>query len=142
MKLKELLRAIPQSTDIKIYLDGIYEEKKLITDYTEYKENEVLIVAPSYNEDDVICIALKKSDILDEEEKKYLSNVIKPFRDRVIAIRKMTVCYENKKFIMIILNSEFETSKREIINLPNFKNDMMYKNMKENYSYTLKDLGL
>lgn len=142
MKLKELLRAIPQSTDIKVYLDGIYEEKKLITDYTEYKENEVLIVAPSYNEDDVICIALKKSDILDEEEKKYLSNVIKPFRDRVIVIRKMTVCYENKKFIMIILNSEFETSKREIINLPNFKNDMMYKNMKENYSYTLKDLGL
>lgn len=94
MKLKELLRAIPQSTDIKIYLDGIYEEKKLITDYTEYKENEVLIVAPSYNEDDVICIALKKSDILDETEKEYLSNVIRPFRDRVIAIRKMTVCYE------------------------------------------------
>lgn len=88
MKLKELLRTIPQSTDIKIYCDGIYEEKKLITDYTEYKENEVLIVAPSYNEDDVICIALKKSDILNEEEKEYLKNVIKPFRDRVFCIGK------------------------------------------------------
>ena len=88
MKLKELLRAISPITDIKVYLEGIYEEKKLITDYTEYKENEVLIVASSYNKDDVICIALKKSDILNEDEKEYLRNIIKPFRDRVFCIVK------------------------------------------------------
>lgn len=137
MKLKELLRTIPQSTDIKIYCDGIYEEKKLITDYTEYKENEVLIVAPSYNEDDVICIALKKSDILNEEEKEYLRNVIKPFRDRVFCIGKAR--YDNVWFISIVVN--FNKSKRKTINIPFFKKDI-YKNMKENHLYTLKELGL
>lgn len=138
MKLKELLRVIPQSTDIKVYLDGIYEEKKLITDYTEYKENEVLIVAPSYNEYDVIiCIALKKSDILNEKEKEYLSAVIKPFRNRVFCIGKAR--YDDVWFISIVVN--FNKSKRKTIKLPIFQKDI-YKNMKENHLYTLKELGL
>ena len=137
MKLKELLRAIPKSTDIKVYLDGIYEEKKLITDYTEYKENDVFIVAPSYNEDDVICIALKKSDILNEAEKEYLSNIIKQFRDKVFCIVKEI--YDDVWFISIVV--DFNKSKRKTINVPLFRNDM-YKNMKENHLYTLKELGL
>ena len=137
MKLKELLRAIPKSTDIKVYLDGIYEEKKLITDYTEYKENDVFIVAPSYNEDDVICIALKKSDILNEAEKEYLSNIIKQFRDKVFCIVKER--YDDVWFISIVV--DFNKSKRKTINVPLFRNDM-YKNMKENHLYTLKELGL
>lgn len=137
MKLKELLRAISPITDIKVYLEGIYEEKKLITDYTEYKENEVLIVASSYNKDDVICIALKKSDILNEDEKEYLRNIIKPFRDRVFCIVK--AIYDNVCFISIVVN--FNKSKRKTINLPIFQKDM-YKNMKENHLYTLKELGL
>ena len=137
MKLKELLRAIPKSTDIKVYLDGIHEEKKLITDYTEYKENDVFIVAPSYNEDDVICIALKKSDILNEAEKEYLSNIIKQFRDKVFCIVKER--YDDVWFISIVV--DFNKSKRKTINVPLFRNDM-YKNMKENHLYTLKELGL
>lgn len=137
MKLKELLIAIPQSTDIKVYLDGIYEEEKLITDYTEYKENEVLIVAPSYNEDDIICIALKKSDILNEAEKEFLSNIIKPFRKKVVYIEKAR--YDNVWLISIVVN--FNKSKRKTINIPLVKKEI-YKNMKENHLYTLKELGL
>ena len=133
MKLKELLRAIPQSTDIKVYLDGIYEEKKLITDYTEYKEYEVLIVAPSYNEDDVICIALKKSDILDDMEKEYLSYVIKPFRNRIEFIKKIK---SFKYYIYIKLKDDDEMM------FPNLPNKKMYKNMKENQPYKLEELGL
>lgn len=134
MKLKELLRAIPQSTDIKVYLDGIYEEKKLITDYTEYKENEVLIVAPSYNEDDVICIALKKqkSNILDDMEKEYLSYVIKPFRKKIEFIKKIK---SFKYYIYIKL-------KDDEMMFPNLPNKKMYKNMKENQPYKLEELGL
>lgn len=140
MKLKELLRTIPQSTDIKIYCDGIYEEKKLITDYTEYKENEVLIVAPSYNEDDVICIALKKSDILNETEKEYLSAVIKPFRDKVIHIEKVE-CPNYKFFINIKINSALSETGYEDITLQFFQNEM-YKGMETNKEYTLEELGL
>ena len=136
MKLKELLRAIPQSTDIKVYLDGIYEEKKLITDYTEYKENEVLIVAPSYNKDDVICIALKKqkSDILDDVEKEYLSFVIKPFRKKIEFIKKIRSL--KKDYIYISLKDD------DAMMFPDLPNKKMYKNMVENHPYKLEDLGL
>ena len=39
-----------------------------------------------------------KEPILDEEEKKYLSAVIKPFRDRVIYIKKLNVCLGCNKY--------------------------------------------
>ena len=42
-------------------------------------------------------------------------------------------------FISIVVN--FNKSKRKTINIPFFKKDI-YKNMKENHLYTLKELGL
>lgn len=136
MKLKELLRAIPQSTDIKVYLDGIYEEKKLISNYKDYKEYEVLIVAPSYNEDDVICIALKKqkSNILDDMEKEYLSYVIKPFRNRIKFVKKIKDL--NKYYIYMSLKDD------DAMMFPDLPNEKMYKNMVENQPYKLEELGL
>ena len=73
-----------------------------------------------------------EKEILDEEEKKYLSAVIKPFKDRITYIRKVRGSME---FIEINV-------KHEIINLPYFKANAMYKGMKLNEEYTLKELGL
>lgn len=79
-----------------------------------------------------------KKPILDEAEKEYLSNVIKPFRDRVEFIVKRSV----QKYEYI------EISYREIntfvgaVCLPIFKENTIYKNMKINEEYTLEDLGL
>lgn len=76
--------------------------------------------------------------ILDDIEKEYLSNVIKPFRDRVEFIVKRSV----QKYEYI------EISYREIntfvgaVCLPIFKENTIYKNMKINEEYTLEDLGL
>lgn len=75
----------------------------------------------------------RKEEILDETEKRYLSNVIKPFRNKVEAIRKET---GNKEFILIELKDEAS------INFPYFKKGTMYKEMKEDKKYTLKELGL
>lgn len=76
-------------------------------------------------------------NILDSEEKEYLSNVIKPFRDSAINIKK----FENyrdrqKEYIKIYIKNDFS------INLPNFKKNTMYKNMEINKAYTLEELGL
>lgn len=71
--------------------------------------------------------------ILNEKEKEYLSNVIKPFRDTVERIVKG---YDfGKEFISIDLE-------RGEIQLPYFEPDTMYKGMKIYKDYTLEDLGL
>ncbi len=75
----------------------------------------------------------RKEEILDETEKKYLASVIRPFRDKVEAIKKEL---SNKEFISIELKDEAS------INFPYFKKGTMYKGMKKYKKYTLKELGL
>ena len=75
----------------------------------------------------------REEEILDETEKRYLSNVIKPFRDKVKAIEKVSYARE---FIKIYIKED------ELTILPYFEKGTMYKGMKENKEYTLKELGL
>ena len=75
--------------------------------------------------------------ILTEKEKDYLSSVIKPFRDSVVAIIKCK--YDDYyEFIQIEVNQE----RYEYVNLPNFKKDIMYKGMEIDKGHTLEELGL
>ena len=75
--------------------------------------------------------------ILDEKEKEYLSSVIKPFKDSVVAITKCKYG-DYYEFIQIEVNQE----KYEYVDLPNFKKGIMYKGMKIDKVYTLEELGL
>lgn len=77
----------------------------------------------------------EREEILDETEKRYLSGVIRPFKDKVRFISKDRDSDYDKEFIFIDLKNEF-------IYLPNFKINTMYKGMKEYKKYTLKELGL
>ena len=74
-------------------------------------------------------------EILDNEEKEYLRNIIKPFKDKVNYITKV-VNENNDYFILIdITNAN--------IYLPPFKKDSsMYKNMEPIKFYTLQELNL
>lgn len=72
--------------------------------------------------------------ILDEAERKYLSAVIKPFREKVIYICKKEIC--SKEFILIALKADCSTA------LPSFQAGSMYKGMENYKEYTLKELGL
>lgn len=79
----------------------------------------------------------RKEEVLDETEKRYLSNIIRPFKNQVQYIVK----YDNplrteKEHLRIKLINDEE------INFPDFKKDSMYKGMKEGKKYTLKKLGL
>lgn len=85
-------------------------------------------------------VEIEMPNILDKVEKKYLRNIIKPFRNRVIYIKKVK-CDNNNYFISIKISSELAQSGEEKICFPFFQNEM-YKEMETNKEYTLKELGL
>ena len=76
-----------------------------------------------------------KEEILDEAEKRYLKAVIRPFRDKVNNICKIVSADLDKAFIQINM-------KDDVINLPYFIKNLMYKGMKPNKNYTLEELSL
>lgn len=78
-----------------------------------------------------------KKEILDEEEKKYLSSVIKPFKNRVeYIIKRLGSCNSTAEYIVIkVINDDY-------IMLPYFDKRTMYKGMELGKEYTLKELGL
>ena len=75
----------------------------------------------------------RKEEILDETEKRYLANIIRPFRKKVGYIVKNESI--SQEFITISLQNEH-------INLPYFSKGTMYKGMTEDKEYTLKELEL
>lgn len=78
-----------------------------------------------------------KEPILDEAEKRYLSAVIRPFRNRVLYIRKRVASsfYGKKTYISIRVGDE-------LVELPYFDMKEMYCGMKVDKTYTLEELGL
>ena len=78
-----------------------------------------------------------KKPILDDVERKYLSDVIRPFRNKVEYIAKFkSACSENEQYIHILFYEG------HYLSFPYFKANSMYKGMKLNKAYTLKELGL
>ena len=81
-------------------------------------------------------IEIDFKDILTNEEKEYLKVVLKPFKNDVLYICKTKPLPNNKKeFIRIEL-------KNDSMIFPNFTENTIYKGMKINKKYTLKDLDL
>nr|DAP33598.1 MAG TPA: hypothetical protein [Caudoviricetes sp.] len=80
-----------------------------------------------------------KEPVLDDTERKYLSEVIRPFKNYVTGITKVkNECETDKQFIRIMVNKY----RPEYIILPYFEENTMYKCMKENKEYSLEELGL
>ena len=76
---------------------------------------------------------LSEAQILDDVEKKYLSAVIRPFKNKVKSILKLSIANE---WIVIQMDDSYE------IDLPKFKKGTMYQGMEGNRRYTLEELGL
>ena len=74
--------------------------------------------------------------ILTDEEKEYLSYVIKPFRNRIKYFYKWTCADCNYEQIMAACTDYSN------LTFPAFKKNSMYKDMESNKKYTLEDLGL
>ena len=77
-----------------------------------------------------------KEPILNEEEKEYLSAVIRPFRKEIASISKFQTWDDSSQYIYI------EMKDSHIATLPVFPKGTMYKGMKDGKHYSLKELGL
>ena len=85
--------------------------------------------------------------ILDEAEKKYLSDVLRPFKKSfakiLISKSNFYICNDNnyKEHIIFILIN-IDGCYKEVFSLPGFDKGTMYKGMKIGKDYSLEDLGL
>ena len=75
---------------------------------------------------------------LDDKEKEYLGNIVKPYRDRVGFIVK-TEADGCERIIIRVLGL---TQYNNYIMLPYFYKNTMYKGMEVGKEYTLEELGL
>ena len=78
--------------------------------------------------------------ILDDVEREYLGNIIKPFRKNIITIRKID--YYEHEYIEIFIYRPGEIVSCEAISFPYFNKGEMYKGMEIDKEYTLDELGL
>lgn len=79
-----------------------------------------------------------KKSILDEAEKEYLRNVIKPFRDMVTSVIK----FDSDKYEYIAIRYRGIEEYIGTVRFPSLKKDTMYKGMELNKKYTLEELEL
>lgn len=118
-------------------IDGIDTNDNLIIyDDTSgecfYYTKEMLeeVIRPAYE-----TIYKREEPILDDEEKEYLSSVIKPFRKDILFITREYNIPGLYECITIDL-------KGDITDLPRFAVSKMYKGMELDKQYTLEELGL
>lgn len=78
----------------------------------------------------------RKEEILDETEKKYLTDVIRPFRKRIQFIQKKKEITEINPYIRIVCEDN------DKLVFPYITDNSMYKGMELNREYSLKELGL
>ena len=78
----------------------------------------------------------RKEEILDEIEKRYLTEVIRPFRKRIQFIQKKKEITEINPYIRIVCEDN------DKLVFPYITDNSMYKGMEVNKKYTLKELGL
>lgn len=107
--------------------------------YVSFKNNDLL-----YSYFFTVHDLEEVKEILDAEEKEYLGNVIKPFRDRVNLIRKSSSKLADDiyyKVFEISIKSLIPYWENEVIVLPAFKSNL-YSDMEIGKEYTLEELGL
>lgn len=82
-----------------------------------------------------------EESVLDDVEKAYLSAVIKPFRNRIryICLDPHISDYYQMRIVLTPISKERYT---EVLVMPTFKKDTMYKRMKLFKEYSLEELGL
>lgn len=107
-------------TNFGFFADDVYDKKRIVK-IERVKEYETIYEAPK--------------EILDKKEKEYLEAVIRPFRDKEPRIWKVSMPCK-KAYISIGLDNSTH------IHLPYFNQDVMYKGMELDKSYTLEELGL
>lgn len=113
------------------------------TDDLRYSGWSIFLSDYSTFEDDIYHIYEKP--ILDDVEKKYLENIIAPFKDKVVYITKKRGITQNGQGyekIEIAVDGNYYECLYESITFPYFKKGAMYRGMELNKEYKIDELGL
>lgn len=113
----------------------------------KYMDPEIKHNNTAYSSDILEWMAQEyKEEILDYAEKKYLSEVIRPFRKEVTAIRKLEDPADpaGKEYIQINLEKDCMGLPRgkDCMTFPSFEKDTMYKGLEPYKNYKPEELGL
>ena len=96
--------------------------------------NAITCIVDNYTE---WLLGEHEEPILDDIEKEYISNIIKPFKNKVLYILK------NEGRDSYFIEISLDNNGIDYVVLPNFScSAKMYVNMKPKKRYTLKELGL
>ena len=143
-KMSEVAKLLGVELDEEFKIDG-FDSKYKFTNYglMHWSDNSQQWFR-STNLNDLIrgeltIIKLPKQ-ILDDIEREYLSNIIKPFRKNIITIRKID--YYEHEYIEIFIYHPGEIVSCEAIAFQYFNKGKMYKGMEIDKEYTLKELEL
>lgn len=127
-KYKDIVLENLNNCHLETSLRGLYGEKVVYCPHTncgECKERFLKWLLSEY-----------KEQILDDVEKKYLSEVIRPFKKEVATISKFHTWDNAQQYICI------ELKYTRCVSLPTFLKGTMYKGMEDGKHYSLKELGL
>ena len=119
---------------IKAINEMIFEKKYFLTYYGLFSEDSTVPISTILN--DILngqYKIVKLPFALTKEEKDYLSEVIKPFRDKIEYIKRLT--FGTYDSIQVI-------TEKGLTAVLFFETDTRYKNMEPDREYTLAELGL
>ena len=126
--------------EFKVDLDGVvYRKNFYFTEYSLFAvgdDNPEIGVLNHLLNGNYKVIKLPKP-VLTDEEKEYLSTVLKPFRNEIDYIYKCSTYRGEKEYIAI----SFKRITRDMF-FPEYPTGTMYKGMILNKEYSLDDLGL
>ena len=120
---KEVYEAIVLTNSDKLLVRAGIKFNPFVDNYREYKDRLFVWLFEEYEE-----------PVLDNVERKYLSAVIKPFKGDVDYICKRL--NHGGYYIAIVSNGS------DVMKLPYFPNNKMYKGMELDRRYKLRELGL
>ena len=119
---------------IKAINEMIFEKKFFLTEYGLFSEDSTVPISTILN--DILNSQYKIVKLplaLTKEEKDYLSEVVKPFRDKIEYIKRLTS--DSWDSIQMITD-------KGVTAVLFFETDTRYKNMEPDREYTLEELGL
>lgn len=149
MTVEQLRKALKEGKAVAKKLSPVYikvKDGKLATYRKSDDEFDYTIYSLCFNVVDLLLkdktpYEIYEKPILDKVERKYLSDVIRPFRkDYKITISKKSVI-DAKEYLCISVK-KIPSVFSEFILLPCFKKDSMYKGMERDKEYSLEELGL
>lgn len=137
-KMKEVAKLLGVEMDKPFNIKGYLNNPCILTDEKITNKQGILIYGKLFQ---LLTGELEiEQPILDDVEKRYLENVLKPFKNRVVYVEKIfRFGYEQIRYRVSL---PVEKHGNESCKLPAFDKGTMYKGMKLDEQYSLEELGL